>query len=242
SARALGELVSRACAPDIWTAPTTAKAMKLAAKVDPQLIFCELVAEKLDGAAFTRALRRSDLACRQAPVILVTEQADAAHILAGRDAGAHEFLRRPLTEKDLQRRLEAVMLHPRGWVEAVDYVGPDRRRFASADYPGPLNRLADQQAPPKGVRVGEALKIIRSALAAIDRDPPQALRALLAQTAVLQEAAAELSDPRLAGGAADLRRYIAESAEAGRPLDKAEAHRCAATLMALSSHDARAAA
>ncbi|MDB5445482.1 MAG: response regulator, partial [Phenylobacterium sp.] len=42
SARALGELVSRACAPDIWTAPTTAKAMKLAAKVDPQLIFCEL--------------------------------------------------------------------------------------------------------------------------------------------------------------------------------------------------------
>nr|6SFT_A Chain A, Two-component receiver protein CleD [Caulobacter vibrioides NA1000] len=32
---------------------------------------------------------------------------------------------------------------PREWVEAVAYVGPDRRRFNSADYKGPRKRKAD---------------------------------------------------------------------------------------------------
>ena len=38
-------------------------------------------------------------------------------------------MRKPFTIGDLERRLEAVTLKPRDWVEAVQYVGPDRRRF-----------------------------------------------------------------------------------------------------------------
>jgi len=239
SAQALGAMLALAGRPEVWTAPTQAKALALAAKVDPEVIFCELTAGKLDGLAFTRALRRSDLACRQAPVVLTSAEADAAAILAARDAGAHEFMRRPFTHKDLARRLEAVVGRPRGWVEAVDYVGPDRRRFNSAEYDGPLRRQADLPAPPRGVRIGEALKIVRSAMAAIDRDPAQALRALRAQAAELEAVAAEASDQRLASVAGPLHRYLSETA--GAPPDAAELRAQAEALMAYAGRELRAA-
>jgi len=240
-ARALGERLRSLFHSEIWVAPSLAKALGLAAKIDPQVIFCAYASEKLDGVAFTRTLRHGSLACRQAPVIL-TGEASAAGMLAGRDAGAHEFLRRPFGAKDLQRRLEAVLLHPRGWVEAVDYVGPDRRRFNSADYPGPLKRLSDIPAPPQEVRIGEALKIVRSALGAMDREPQQALRALLAQTAELQAIAAETPDDKLAQAAAEFRRHLTAAASDSAWLDSAEAHRRGAALLAYAGRDARAAA
>jgi CheY-like chemotaxis protein len=240
--RALGELVREVCLPEIWAAPSASKALKLADKVDPQLVFCAMADAGVDGAAFTRALRRSDLACRKAPVILVTDEANAQAILAGRDAGAHEFLKAPFTTKDVLRRLEAVFLHPRGWVEAVDYVGPDRRRFNSAAYDGPLKRLADAAAPPHSVRVGEALKIVGSALEAAEREPAQALRALLAQTAEIEAAAALASDQRLALANAELHGYLDEAARTGAALDPVETCRRAIALLRYAEREARAAA
>jgi CheY-like chemotaxis protein len=241
SAQALGELLREVCLPDVWTAPSKAKALNLAGKVDPEVIFCVLTDDGVDGAAFTRALRRSDFACRKAPVVLVSGEASAAALLAGRDAGAHEFLRRPYTSRDLLRRLEAVFLQPRGWVEAVDYVGPDRRRFNSAEYEGPQKRLADLPAAPQSVRVGEALKIIGSALGAIDRDPRQALRALLAQTAELELAAAEAGDERLAQANGELHRHLSEAAGAGARLNPAETQARAAALLRYAAREALAA-
>jgi len=241
TAKVLGEMVRDACQPEICAAPTAAKALKLAEAFDPQAVFCELTADGLDGVAFTRALRRSDLACRKAPVILVTAQATAASILAGRDAGAHEFLRRPFTLKDLSRRLEVVTLLARPWVEAIDYVGPDRRRFNSAEYQGPQKRMADTGVPPQGVRMAEALKIIRSAIPAIDREPRQALRALLAQTTDLELVAAELGDHRLAMANAPLHRYLFETASAGGALDPAETVRHAQGLLGYAGRESVAA-
>jgi len=238
SAQALAAMLAMAGRPEVWTAPTTAKALALAAKIDPEVIFCELAAEKLDGVAFTRALRRSDRACRKAPVVLVGAKPDAATILAARDAGAHEVLGRPFTHKDLSRRLEAVLQHPRGWIEAVDYVGPDRRRFNSAEFEGPLRRQADLPAP-EGVRIGEALKIVRAALAALDHDPAQALRALRAQTAELEAVATEVSDQRLASAASPLHRYLAETA--GAQPDPAELRARAAALISYAGRELRAA-
>lgn len=239
SARALGELLREVCLPEIWAAPSSAKALKLADKVDPQLIFCALTDAGADALAFTRALRRSDLACRKAPVVLVGDASPAA-ILAGRDAGAHEFVKAPFAARDLLRRLEAVFLHPRGWVEAVDYVGPDRRRFNSAGYDGPLQRLADV-APPHGVRIGEALKIVGSALAAIDGEPAQALRALLAQTAELAVVAAEANDARLAQATAALHEHLLEVAGRSGRLNAAEARAHATPLLLYAERGARAA-
>jgi DNA-binding response OmpR family regulator len=241
SARLLGELLREVCQPAVWVAPSNAKALKLADRIEPHLVFCELSAGDVDGLAFTRALRRSDFAARKAPVILVMAEPSPAALLAGRDAGAHEFLRRPVLRKELTRRLEAAILHPRGWVEAVDYVGPDRRRFNSAEYAGPLKRLTDKSGDPHGARVGEALKIVRSALGAIDRDPRQALRALLAQAEALADAAAETADDQLLAASRDLQRYLADTVRRGAVLDAADTGRHADGLLRYAARDARAA-
>ena len=232
SARFVAGLMRDVCRPESWVAETSAQAIELAAEHDPQLVLAELSDGKVDGVALTRALRRSDLGCRKAPVILMTAHATAAGILAARDAGVHEFLRKPFTVKDLLRRLEAVTLRPRDWVEAVDYVGPDRRRFNSAEFKGPLKRQADQAGADDAVRIGQCVKILRSALAAVDRDPAQALRAMLAQTTELQLVCAASVDARLDMAVNELHRYLFEAASHTQRLDRNEAEKRAAPILA----------
>ena len=115
-ARLLGELMKDLGARNIYSETTDVRALSAVKAIEPQLIFTELKGPNLDGLDFVRRLRRSDMASRQAPVIIVTAEATAGAIVAARDAGAHEFLRKPYTIKDLLRRLEAVSLRSRDWI------------------------------------------------------------------------------------------------------------------------------
>ena len=156
SARLVGELMRDIARSQIWVAESNDKAIRLAGSYDTHIIFVELKSGEVDGISFTRELRRSHLTARYTPVIMVTGQATAAGIQSARDAGVHEFLRKPFTMKDLLRRLEAVTLRQRDWVEAVNYVGPDRRRFNSGDYSGSLKRRSDNSATPDAERLAQA--------------------------------------------------------------------------------------
>lgn len=164
--------------------------LTLADAVNPDIIFVERSGHNLDGETFTRRLRRSHFACRKAPVIMVTADATAHAIRGARDAGVHEFLRKPFTSGDLVKRLDAVAHKPREWIEAVAYVGPDRRRFNSAAYSGPRKRQAD--GGKSGSRddasdtLDRTLKIMKAALDQYNSDPPQARRALAVQLTVLK--------------------------------------------------------
>jgi CheY-like chemotaxis protein len=240
NARIMGELVRSMIRCQVWAAPDTGKALKLAGSVEPDVIFVEMSGPGLEGADFTRKLRRSTLSCRQAPVIMMTGQATAATILAARDAGVHEFLRTPFTVKDLLRRLEAVTLRPRDWIEAVDYVGPDRRRFNSGDYTGPLKRRSDTPPTPDSARTSQALKIIRSAIGAVTKDPTQALRALHAQALELKTSGVKAGDMKLTHAAIDFGRYLDGVDKAGG-FDVAELERRAAPLLAYLPKDDRGA-
>lgn len=204
----LGELLRSITRAQIWTASTDQKAMQLAQSVDPQVIFIEHSGVGLDGLRVARAIRRSEFVCRKVPIIMVTGEATAHAILGARDAGVHEFLRKPFTIKDLLRRLEAVSLKSRDWVEAVHYVGPDRRRFNSGEYVGPRKRRSDARKSPDQARVLQALKIVRSAAASLDSDWPQARRALLTQAQDLQKAAVAVGDMNLMEAAVALGRQL----------------------------------
>jgi response regulator RpfG family c-di-GMP phosphodiesterase len=206
--RMMSDLLRSLCAGQYYTANAAERGLLVAQQANPQVIFVEQQTGAVDAAAFTRALRRSDLACRQAPVIVVTAETTAGTIIAARDAGAHEFLRKPYTIKDLMRRLEAVTLHPRDWVEAVAYIGPDRRRFNSGDYKGPRKRKSDANQTPDRAKMLQALKIVRAAALAVDSDPMQARRALAAQAYDLQKLASASSDINLSVAAADLARCV----------------------------------
>lgn len=215
SARLAHELLKDLGARGIVCEPNPARALTVARKEEPQIVLCEYAGPDFNGVEFVRALRRSDMTCRQAPVIMVTAEATAASITAARDAGVHEFLKKPYTIKDLTRRLEAVTLKTRDWVEAVRYIGPDRRRFNSGDYAGPRKRKSDA-ATTESARVEQALRIMRSALQAIDSDPHQAMRSMLAQAADLTKAGVALGDTALTTAAAGLQACLNEVAETGR--------------------------
>lgn len=177
-------------------------ALELAGAFNPDLILVERTGPGLDGEAFTRGLRRSEFACRRAPVIMVSADAVASAIKGARDAGVHEFLRKPFTASDLTRRVEAVMLKPRDWIEAMSYIGPDRRRFNSSEYTGLRKRGADMALAPseaKAQALDRSARILKTAISQFDTDPAQARRAIAEQAVFLRTAAADAeASPRLA--------------------------------------------
>jgi CheY-like chemotaxis protein len=131
----------RAYAPTIVTlwAQTADAALALVASQSPRLVFVEQADPRLDGLAFVRALRRSGLACREAPVIMMNSQLTLRGLRDAQNAGAHEFLVRPFSAYQIAKRVE-VVIAPRPWVETAAYMGPDRRRFNSAALLGPDRR------------------------------------------------------------------------------------------------------
>lgn len=216
STRLVSELLKDLGARSISIEPTASRAMSVARTHDPQLILTEFAGPSFEGPLFVRELRRSDYTCRQVPVIMITAEATAAAIMAARDAGVHEFLRKPFTIKDLVKRVEAVTLRNRDWVEALRYIGPDRRRFNSGDYKGALKRRSDAPTP-HSARVEQALRILRSAMQALASDPKQAIRAMQAQAADLTSAAVSLGDTAMATAAAGLSHCLQEAIESGVP-------------------------
>ena len=198
------------------------QAFALLSQMEPQVIFVEAVGEGFDGMAFVRKLRRSESKCREAPVIMIFGEATASQILEARDSGVHELMRRPFTMGDMQKRLDAVTTgRPRDWIEAVEYIGPDRRRFNSADYKGPRKRRAD--GPAKTQKMEQALRIVQSAAGAVDSDPVQAARALATQARILIEAAAGQEQYRRLGeAAAVLQTYLQSAASKGLSKDQVE--------------------
>jgi len=214
----------------VYGARDADKAMLLAGEVDPQLVFVEAAAQGLDGMVFTRALRRSDLVCREAPIVMVFTEVKAAQILGARDSGVHEFLRRPISLGDLQRRLDAVSGKPRDWIEAVNYVGPDRRRFNSADYNGPNKRRTD--GTKAGQKINQALRIVQSASRQLDADPVQAARALNTQARILIElSTGQDALKRLGAAAVAMQAYLQAAARQGAPLAKDQVETYASNVL-----------
>jgi len=81
------------------------------------------------GIRITRKLRESDLTPNQrTPVILIAGKAELSFIEKARDAGVTEFIRKPVTGKIVQLRLQSILKNPREFIAEEVYAGPDRRR------------------------------------------------------------------------------------------------------------------
>lgn len=212
SARLLVDIMKSLGSREVVVETDEARVMDAIREIEPGLIFTERAGPRLDGEGLTRNLRRSNLACRRAPVIMVTADATATTIKGARDCGVHEFLRKPFASSDLFRRVENVALKPRDWVEGVGYVGPDRRRFNSGEYAGPQKRKADKPASGAEAAVAvkdQAMRILAAALAQFDNDPAQAVRAARTQAETLKALAIKTSDAKLAIAASGLEAHLA---------------------------------
>lgn len=103
----------------------------------------------VDPLTLVRELRNDPAAVnRHIPVLMTFANAEKSRIVAARDAGVTEFLKKPLSANVIGLRLMQALENPRPFVEAPAYAGPDRRR-READVKGSVRRKRrppDQQA------------------------------------------------------------------------------------------------
>jgi CheY-like chemotaxis protein len=218
SAKTAAELMRALGAWRVEVCDGSRRAYQLAESYDPHFVLTEFDGPGIDGIGFTRALRRSAFNCRRRPVVVASAQARASSVSAARDSGAHEFLRKPFSAADLRRRVENVALKARPWIEAVGYVGPDRRRFNSGAYAGAKRRNADRKGDrpqSETERFVQALAILHAAINRFDTDPVQATRAIRTQIETLAALSLALRVPRLVHAVAALDRYLATASHSG---------------------------
>lgn len=206
SARLLADLMKGMGSREIVFESDEKAVLEAARDFEPTLLFLDRSGPRFDGEALVKRLRRSPLAVRQIPIIMITAEATASTIKGARDVGVHEFMVKPFSTGDLVRRVVNVATKPRPWVEAVGYVGPDRRRFNSGEYKGTKKRQAETRATSGTApeEMDQAGRIIVAAMDQFHTDPVQARRALAAQGEALKSLAVASGSSRLAITAAEL--------------------------------------
>jgi len=111
----------------------------------PDLILCDMKMEPMGGLEFVKRLRSDpDNPYRFVPVIMITAYAELATVANARDAGVSEIMAKPLSAEALDKRIQRVLTDPRHFVEAPDFVGPDRRRRKKDEVVGENRR----ETPP----------------------------------------------------------------------------------------------
>ena len=84
------------------------EALSMTRRHHPDLILLDVMMPKVDGIAACRALK-SDTDLPFIPIILVTAKADTKDIVAGLEAGADEYLTKPVDQSALVARVRSML-------------------------------------------------------------------------------------------------------------------------------------
>jgi len=131
---------------EVFEAADGAQALQAMRLRPVDIVMTDLAMEPLDGIDFLRLLRNSaDSPDPMCPVIMITGHTTQKRVAEARDAGVNEFLAKPVTARGIIDRLTRIVEHPRPYVRTDGYFGPDRRRRADPNHPGPWRRNSDSQ-------------------------------------------------------------------------------------------------
>ncbi len=109
----------------------------------PDIIITDWHMEPMNGVEFVKRVRRGKKSPNPyVPIIMLTGYTEMALVVEARDAGINEFLGKPISATTLYSRVKAIIEKPRAFIRAGAYVGPDRRRRVSDNYPGTNRRTA----------------------------------------------------------------------------------------------------
>jgi len=185
-------------------------------------------ADPLNGLTLIRRVRQlEDNRQRQIPIILVTAGLTRQLVLAGRDAGADEFLAKPISPAALQQRLQMVIETPRPFVDCAVFLGPCRRRKNPADYYGEKRRagergeeaptpMVDQDEIARETPMRRLLTRLREIAYALDAGRPDTLTAALEELKTAKAIAIEQKDHALHAGIASFESYVLVSYPQGQ--------------------------
>lgn len=192
-ARMLADMLRVLGADNIVVETDDRRALALCRTLEPQLILTEYGAQSVDGVDFTKSLRRSDLACKAAPVIMLKANITPAELGEAKNAGVHEMLAKPFAWQDLTKRLQNVLFKPREWIAVETYTGPDRRSFNAGEYKGKKKRKNEGS---QRIAVEEAVRLLKAALEGFDTDAQGTMQTIMTQMAVIVPACKVIKDPR----------------------------------------------
>jgi two-component system response regulator MtrA len=90
---------------DVLTAATGESALALLDTTDVDVVLLDLMLPGVDGLSVCRTLRgRGDL-----PIIIVTARTDTTEVIAGLEAGADDYVTKPLVASELAARIRALL-------------------------------------------------------------------------------------------------------------------------------------
>ncbi len=96
---------------------------------DASLILTDWEMKPVDGLQFIRRVRTGkDSPNRYVPIVMVTCHNHVDRVMQARNAGANDFLVKPVSAKSVYLRIRSTMEQPRPFVRSETYFGPDRRR------------------------------------------------------------------------------------------------------------------
>jgi adenylate cyclase len=114
---------------DLSQAADGEEALTAARKLLPDLILLDVMMPKIDGIEVCRQLK-GDPALPFMPIILVTAKADSKDVVAGLEAGADEYLTKPVDQTALLARVRSVLrtkeLHDQVRAQAADLASWNR--------------------------------------------------------------------------------------------------------------------
>jgi two-component system chemotaxis response regulator CheY len=131
--RILREMLRGFGAGEVHEARSVPQGLDLIYRQDFDAVILDFFLGDMDGADFTRAVRR-DASCRNraTPILLITAMPEHHKVLKAIGAGIDSMLAKPIAPRDLYLRLNAMLARPRTFVVSSDYVGPSRRGARSA--------------------------------------------------------------------------------------------------------------
>ncbi len=105
------------------------EALACAREQHPDLILLDVMMPKLDGFEVCRQVK-NDATLPFTPIILVTAKADSSDVVAGLDAGADEYLTKPIDQAALVARVRSMLrikaLHDQVQTQAADLANWNR--------------------------------------------------------------------------------------------------------------------
>jgi CheY-like chemotaxis protein len=109
------------------------------------IVLADYLMVPVDGLEFVRRVRQSTANVdASTPIIMMSGLTERRRIENARDAGANEFLAKPMTAQTLFDRVVQVVNHPRAFIRSPNYIGPDRRRRDDPTKQGLARRWTDR--------------------------------------------------------------------------------------------------
>lgn len=130
---------------DITTSGIEAYRMLINAPYD--FLITEWNTKHMDGIQLLKKIRRApDSPNPVLPVIMLTGRAEIPDVYTARDFGINEFVVKPFTAKTIFNRIQRIIEHPRPFVLAPNFIGPDRRSKGTPP-PGKSERRTSKLQP-----------------------------------------------------------------------------------------------